>query len=65
MKSSYLLKSFYTAISYRASAGPEQDFSCVVFPHSEKLHRENPVFITGTGLQCRWKILALDKIKTG
>ena len=33
--------SWYTAIPYRASTGPEQGFPCVVFPH-----RENPVFIT-------------------
>ena len=36
---------------YKASTGPEQGFPCVVFPHREKLHRENPVFITGIGLQ--------------
>ena len=41
-----------TAIPYRASTGPEQSFPCVVFPHREKLHRENPVFNTGMGLQC-------------
>ena len=36
-----------TAIPYRASTGPEQSFPCVLFPH-----KENPVFITGTSLQC-------------
>jgi hypothetical protein len=48
-----------TAILYRASTGPEQGFPCVVFPQVMKtgfsllkiLHRENPDFITGMGLQ--------------
>ena len=31
----------YTAIPYRVSTGPEQGFSCVLFPN-----REKPVFIT-------------------
>jgi hypothetical protein len=32
----------FTGILYRASAGPEQGFPYVVFPH-----REKPVFIAG------------------
>ena len=48
-----------TAIPYRASTGTEQDFLCVLFPQREKVKRENPVFITGMGLQCvlspKWK----------
>ena len=32
----------HTAITYRASTGPEQGFPCVVFPP-----REKPVFIVG------------------
>ena len=42
----------YTVILYRASAGSEQGFPCVVFPH-----RETPVFITGMGLQCVYRFI--------
>ena len=61
-------KLYDTAIPYRASTGPEQGFSCALFPHLftlagilvmktgfsllGKIHREIPVFITGMGLQC-------------
>ena len=40
----YSLK-YHTAIPYRASTGPEQGFSCEVFPP-----REKPFFITGISL---------------
>ena len=53
----------HTAIPYRASTGPEQDFPCIVNSHKEKpvfitgnpcSHCRDPVLITGNSL---WELL--------